>query len=551
MRSILLAATMLGGALCGATSAFADPIACAELAAHAGPGVRIDSARPIPAGTLPTDNPGRAALTGAARAQAAMPAHCLVTGVIHPRTGVGGQSFGDSFELRMPDAWNGKFLFQGGGGMDGFVGEAVGAIPIAGATAAPALNRGYAVVSTDSGHHGDPKTPGGPAADGAFASDQQARIDYFYASIGDVGATAKRLIEARYARPPEHSYFMGCSNGGRSAMIAAQRFPLDFDGVIAGNPAFRVSQAAMALLWETDQLTAIAPKDAEGQPILSRALSDADLRLVKQSVLKACDGADGLVDGSIDARSQCHFDVASLRCTGAKTDQCLTAPQVEALAATFDGPHDSKGHAIYPGYTWDSSIDAPTWRPWVLGDSQTSVSNARNSTLVINSIKQQFLSVPDVSFDPAKFDFDRDPTRLAASAAANDAISTLYSSFTAHGGRMLIYHGYGDPVFSAPDLIGYYDGLARDNGGPAKLREWARLFMVPGMTHCGGGQSLDDFDPLTALETWVEKGQAPDKLLASGASFPGRSRPLCPYPQESRYTGKGDINDAANFTCSE
>lgn len=175
--------------------------------------------------------------------------------------------------------------------------------------------------------------------------------------------------------------------------------------------------------------------------------------------------------------------------------------------------------------------------------------NARNTTLVINSIKQQFLPVPDPDFDPAKFDFDHDPARVAASAAANDAISTLYSSFTAHGGRMLMYRGYGDPVFSAPNLIGYYDSLARDNGGPEKLRDWARLFMVPGMTHCGGGQSLDDFDPLTALEGWVEKGEAPAKLLARGTAFPGRSRPLRPYPQEARYAGQGNTEDAANFVC--
>lgn len=176
MRTDALIAVLLGGVLSSATAALADPPACADLAAKAGTGMRIDTGRTISAGTLPSDNPGRAALTGAARVQAAMPAHCLVTGMIHPRTGVGGQSLGDTFELRMPDGWNGKFLFQGGGGMDGFVGEAVGAIPISGATSAPALNRGYAVVSTDSGHHGDPGTPGGPAADGAFAADQQARI---------------------------------------------------------------------------------------------------------------------------------------------------------------------------------------------------------------------------------------------------------------------------------------------------------------------------------------------------------------------------------------
>jgi feruloyl esterase len=533
----------------GAHAAYAEPRACSTLTALARPDLLITAVQHVAAGSLPHDNPARAALTGEARSRMGMPAHCLVTGVVHPRTGLNGQAFGDGFELRLPDDWNGKFLFQGGGGMDGVVGEALGAITTAGATAPPALLRGYAVVSTDSGHRGSDAAPGGAGADASFALDQQARIDYFYASIGDVSEAARALIAARYGRAPEHAYFMGCSNGGRSAMIAAQRFPLLFDGIVAGSPAFRVSQAAMALQWDTLSLMQAAPAGQDGKPVLARAFSDADLHLVGKGVLAACDAADGLVDGSIDAPSQCHFSPESLLCNGEKKDSCLSNVQVKALTQAIDGPRDSAGHVIYPGWFYDAGIATAGWRAWTLGTSATSVPNARNTTLVASSITRLFFTPPAPDFDPMTFDFDTDPARIQASRALNDADSTFYQSFTAHGGRMVMYHGYSDPVFSAKDLIAYYQRLAAGNGGMDKVRDWARLFMVPGMTHCGGGPSLDDFDPLAALEAWVEKGEPPDRIVAEGTAFPGRSRPLCAYPQETRYTGKGDSNDAANFIC--
>lgn len=525
------------------------PRDCSALAALAGPDVQITATEHVDAGTLPRENRARGALTGEARTRMGMPAHCVVRGTIHPRTAAHGTAFGDGFELRLPDDWNGKFLFQGGGGMDGTVGEAVGALPIAGATAAPALLRGYAVVSTDSGHRGSDKAPGGAGADASFAADQQARIDYFYASIGDVATEARRLIAARYGRGPSHAYFMGCSNGGRSAMIAAQRFPLLFDGIVAGNPAFRVSRAAVALLWMTQSLMKAAPAGSDGKPVLSKAFSDADLGLVAKSVLAECDAADGVADGSIDAPQQCRFSPEKLRCAGDKTDSCLSGTQVDALKRGFEGPRDSSGRSLYPGWTYDAGIATAAWRGWTLGTSQTSTPDARNTTLVADSIKRLFFTPPDPQFDLSKFDFDRDPQRMTASRAMNDADSTFYQSFVARGGKMLVYHGYSDPVFSTADLIAYYRQLGEDNGGAENTRSWSRVFLVPGMTHCGGGVSLDDFDPLTPLEDWVEKGKAPDRILARGNAFPGRSRPLCPYPQETRYSGSGDPNDAANFSC--
>ena len=522
----------------------AEERACSDLAALARPGLRILRAEPVPEGTLPAENPGRAALTGAARARAAMPAHCVVEGAINPRTGVGGQSFATGFELRLPAGWNGRLLFQGGGGMDGVLNEAVGAIPVSGATAPPALNRGYAVVSTDSGHRGrDP-------SDSSFAVDQQARIDHAYAAIGEVSREARAVVSARYGRGPERAYYMGCSNGGRTAMMAAQRFPTEFDGIVAGNPGFRLSRAAVAQAWDVAAFTRAAPPDAEGKPILAAALSEGDLRLVADAVLRRCDAADGLADGSVDAMVSCRFDPAALRCPEGKAENCLGAPQVEVLERVFNGARDGQGRALYAGWPWDAGIAAPGWRAWKLGTSRAAAApNARNATLTPASLGLYFMTPPVASLDLLSVDFDRIAEQTAQTAAINDATATMLSSFAARGGRLLVYHGNSDPVFSAEDLRGYWRELARDNGGPEALAGWARLFVAPGMTHCGGGPALDDFDPLAAIEAWVERGTAPERLVARGAAFPGRSRPLCPFPLEARYNGSGDTQSAESFAC--
>ncbi|MCQ4162172.1 tannase/feruloyl esterase family alpha/beta hydrolase [Roseomonas sp. GC11] len=540
-----LAGTVLGvaGLLLQATGAAAQQ-ACADLLAAAPQALHLSRAEAVPAGTLPAENPARAALTGAARARSALPAHCVVEGELNPRQGAEGVRYATRFQLRLPEAWNGRFLFQGGGGMDGVVNEAVGATPVSGSTAAPALNRGYAVVSTDSGHQGRDNS------DASFGLDQQARLDYAYAAIGTVNDAARQLIQARYGRAPERSYFMGCSNGGRAALMAAQRYPTAFDGIVAGNPGFRLSRAALAQAWDTQALVAAAPRDDAGRPILAAALSPADMKLVAEKVLATCDAADGLADGSVDAMAACRFAPATLRCTGEKTADCLSAAQVTALERVFGGAKDSAGRALYAGWSWDPGIAAPGWRAWKLGTSPTAQSNARNAVLAPASLGYYFLTPPVRNLDLLRFDFDRDTPRLAQTAAINDTTATLFSSFTARGGRMLVFHGNADPVFSPEDLRQWWQELAADNGGPAKLAEWARLFIVPGMTHCGGGPALDDFDPLTAIEGWVERGEAPQRLVARGASFPGRARPICPAPLEARYKG-GDPQQESSFSCEQ
>ncbi|MDR6711672.1 feruloyl esterase [Pseudomonas hunanensis] len=519
-----------------------DARQCLALAS-AEPGVRFIEQRYVPAGERPQANPGRAALTGAALSKLAMPAHCLITGAIGERTGEGGVAYAIHFELRMPTPWNGRFLFQGGGGMDGVVGQAIGAIPFRGATAQPALNRGYAVVSTDSGHTGR------NSSDAQFGLDQQARLDYAYAAIGTVTTQAKRLIDSFYGQRPTHSVFMGCSNGGRSALMAAQRFPTAFDAVIAGNPGLRLSRSAVAQAWDTRALNAAAPRAEDGRPILAQALTQADQTLIANRVLAQCDALDGVKDGSIDAMGRCHFDPAVLQCQAGQTEQCLSAAKFNALRTVFDGVRDSRGGALYSDWPWDAGIASNGWRAWKLGSAASGEPDARNATLTPGSLGYYFMTPAKPNLKLDAVDFDEVTQATAQTAAINDAVSTQLSSFIAGGGKLIVVHGNSDPVFSANDLRAYWQQLTRDNGGAAKLAQWAKLFIVPGMTHCGDGPGLDDIDPLTALEHWQADGQAPAQLLARGTAFPGRTRPLCAYPQEAHYTGQGDSEQAESFVC--
>lgn len=529
-----------GGLVLGAGGVAAQGMECSALRALDRADLRITRAEQVAAGTLPDENRARAALAGEGRAP--MPAHCLVQGMIAPRVGAGGVAFGTGFELRIPEAWNGRLLFQGGGGMDGVVQQAVGAVPIAGATAPPALMRGYAVVSTDAGHQGR------DTRDASFALDQQARLDYAHAAIPTVTETARRLVAARTGRAPERSYFMGCSNGGRQGMMAAQRYPLLFDAIVAGNPGFRLSRAAVAQAWDLQAMLRAAPRDEAGRPILSAAFSPADLRLVADRILAECDAADGLADGIVAAPRACRFSPAALRCAGEKTAACLSPPQVEALERIFGGARDSRGAPIYATWPWDPGIAAPGWRIWKLGTAPGAQPNALNATLAAASLGYYFLTPPQPDLDLLAFDFDRDTEATAETAAINDATGVLLSSFAARGGRLVVYHGNADPVFSADDLAAYWERLAAANGGQERLAAFARLFLVPGMTHCGGGPATEDFDPLAAIEAWVERGEAPDRIVARGPAFPGRTRPLCPYPQEARHAG-GDPERAESFRC--
>ena len=517
------------------------PSSCDALREAGAANVQILETQRVKSGVAPKDP--MAALTGAAVAEVDLPAHCLVRGIIEKRLGADGKPYGIRFEMRLPEDWQRRLLFQGGGGLDGFVATALGRVPVMNASAKPALARGYAVVSMDGGHQD---------LDGSFAQDQQARIDFAYAAIGKVWREAQRISAQYYGQPPAYRYFMGCSNGGREAMIAAQRYPTEFDGVVAGNPGFHLSCAAISESWDTQTFMRIAPKDLQGRPLLSQALSPSDLKLVSDGVIRACDGLDGVEDGIVNNYSACHFDPQVLQCSGEKQASCLSAEQVNALRLVFGGPKTSAGQPLYSNWPFDAGVGDDGWRAWKLGFSaDASKPDAYNVILGAGALKRYFMTPADDNFDVQAFNFDRDPARVAQTGALNDAISTYLTTFEARGGKLLIYHGLSDPAFSATDIMRWYDELQRDtDGGDAeRTRQWARLFMVPGMTHCGGGPALNDFDPLAAMEAWVEHKQAPDSMPATGQSFPGKTQPLCPYPKYAKYIG-GNVNALQSYSCA-
>ena len=509
-----------------------DADRCSAVTRLAIPDVEITSAILTPAGP-------------AGRGGTQVPEHCLVRGAIDKRTGFGGKTYAIGFELRLPVKWERRFLFQGGGGMDGTVRPALGAA--SGANTNPALARGFAVVSTDAGHTGAPPMP---EADASFARDQQARIDNAYRSIERVTQVSRQIAMHYYGEPWRHAYFDGCSNGGRQGLMAAQRYPRNFDGVVSGAPAFRVTHAAIGSAWETITLLRIAPKDDSGRPILSRAFSDADLKLIADGVLKKCDALDGLADGLVMNTRACHFDPKPLMCAGTKQPNCLSNEQVTALERVMGGPKNSRGEAIYSDWPWDPGIASPAWRALKLGTSPTAQPNSIDVLLMLSGLKGYFMYPYDESFDPLKFDFDKDTPRVDDTAALQDPTSTDIGTFIQHGGKLLLYHGMGDPFFSALDTQRYYERLANDNGGLEKTLTFARYFPVPGMNHCAGGPALDNFDALGAIVQWVEQGRAPDSMIATGARFPN-ARPLCAWPKHAEYNGTGPSDDAASFTCKE
>ena len=509
---LLAAGAALAAAPQTASAAGFDAVqACAGLRALASPTLVIKSAEIVPAGN-------------------GFPDHCRLRATLNPRKGAGGRDFGMGFELNLPTLWNRRFLFQGGGGLDGVVNPATGFV-----TGGPAaLTRGYAVVATDAGHQGQ---------DAAFADDDQARKDYAFNALDKVTVEAKAIVQSYYGRRPDHAYFMGCSNGGRQGLIAASRFPTYFDGVVAGDPGFNLAAAAISQVWDTVAFSRVAPKDAGGRPILARAFSPADLKLVSAAVLKACDDKDGLADGMINDIKACRFSPKPLTCAGQKTDSCLTADQVTALEAVFGGPRTSKGVPLYSSWAYDAGVGDPGWRAWKLGDSPTAQSNSLNVILGFDSLRRYFTTPPDPGFDLMKYDFDKDPARTRQTSAINDVKEAALPAF-AQRGKLLIYQGGSDPVFSVNDIVRWYEALAK--GGD--VSGWARLFVVPGMAHCVGGPSTDQFDPLTAMEKWVEEGRAPERMVARGQSFPGVTRPLCPFPKVARYVS-GDVKEELSFAC--
>jgi feruloyl esterase len=477
-----------------------------------------------------------------------LPAHCVVNAKTNERTGVDGKNYAIGYRLTLPDNWNGRFLFMGGGGNDGTIGAALGTNVGELGNLKPALTQGYAVVNTDGGHTG---TNGSD-----FATDPLARIDHAYNAFDKTAVISKALINQRYGRVPDHSYFVGCSGGGRQGMMFTQRFPTYFDGVVAHAPAMRVSSGAtVAAMWNNQQFTAAAPLEG-GARILSKAYSNADLALVSSKILEQCDALDGVADGMVSNFKACNFNPAVLQCAGAKDATCLSADQVTALQKVFEGPKNTAGTLLYAGQVTDPAIDQPGWRAWTLGSSTSAVPTSLYNLLMADALRWEFFTPPDPTFVALSFNIDTDPLRMAAYSSIYDTYADdSLAPYKARGGKLMFVHGLADPIFTAHDTVDYYERLAAKNGGVPATQAFARLFAVPGENHCGGGRATDQFDVLTPMVNWVEKGQAPDSVLAGAAAtnafFPNRTRPLCPYPKFAKYKGTGSIESADNFVCAD
>ncbi|WP_165313681.1 tannase/feruloyl esterase family alpha/beta hydrolase [Vibrio ziniensis] len=481
--------------------------------------------------------------TGAPDLEFDLPEHCLVRGEIESRTNATGKPNVLRFEVRLPTDWQNRFIFQGGGGTDGFLANAIGTTPISGSTAIPALNRGYAVTSMNGGHDG---------VDPTFGLDQQARLDYAYAALGKVTQAAKTLVNHYYNKEPFYSYFMGCSNGGREAMIAAQRYPNEYNGVIAANPGFHLSRAAISEVWDTRTLMSIAPKNDKGKKVLANALTSKELQTLSDAVLKKCDANDGIKDGIINDYKSCNFNPDSLICKNTSDAACLSGDKVAAVKTVFDGAKDSNGKPLYSTWPYDAGISAPGWRAWKLGFSQDAEkADALNAVLGAGSLMFYFMTPPNPQADLAAFDFDQAEFLVGETGALNDATSTMLNTFAQNGSKLMIIQGVSDPVFSADDIENWYlkTQQTTSKGDLTAMKEWNRLFMVPGMTHCGGGPALDNIDPLTAMQNWVENQKAPDYLPAKGEAFPDKNMPICSYPLVAKYKGNGDVNALDSYQC--
>jgi len=480
--------------------------ACAAMTNFKLPGVTLEitKAEWKPAGSSPP-----AANPNAPPSPLKLPAYCRVDGVIDRRTGADGKPYGIGFAINLPDDWNGRFLQQGGGGLNGSVAFPLGA-QAAGTT--PALVRGFAVVTTDTGHTGT------NAFDGAFQREQQAALDFAYQAVGRVAGLAKQIVAQYYSRAADHSYFAGCSTGGREAMLMAERYPTYFDGIVAGAPAMRTNFSGIGDEWVVTALNQV------------EKLTDGDKKTIIDGILNQCDAADGAKDGMI-FNQNCKFDPKVLVCKGPKAEGCLTSAQAAALEKGFAGPKDAKGRQVYAGFPFDTGIAATQGIPGHLNGGRNPVGGAFTATTM-------------------------DVDARAAAAMSGNAMLTMTSewtqlnTFSGRGGKLLFYHGVSDPWFSAYDTIDYYERIAKANGGAAQVANWSRLYLAPGMGHCAGGAAaLDSFDLLSAVVDWVEKGAAPDAVTATGRAFPGRSRPMCAYPNFAHYKGTGDLEDAKNFEC--
>ena len=490
---------------------------------------------------------------------ATLPDHCEIQGVAGEFTGSDGVRYGAGFELRMPLDWNGRFMFQGGGGTEGSVPPAVG---VAG-TLTPTLAKGWAVVSQNGGHDNALLAKAGHSPL-EFLLEPRALAEHASGSIDKTTRVARYLIHSYYGRPPDRSYHVGCSTGGRQGMVFSQQFPEYFDGIIAGDPVYDLTAITQGEVNSLQAVAALVPKDAAGNAQFQDSFSLVDQNLITRAIHDACDATDGVKDGIVDNFAACKFDPAThvlantgkpLQCDGEKTATCLTPAQVNAVKRINIGPRTSAGAPVVvpsgtrvEGYPYDGGFMAPDGIP--VRNIGAGKNLPGNLSLGTNQIGY-YIRPRQTRFIPYKtWNFDTDPPKISRDNPL-PATSTDLAAFKRRGGKMIFYHGASDPGPSVQYTINYFNRLTPQN----EAQDFAKLYLVPGMGHCRGGPAPDQFDLLTPLVNWVEKGVSPDSVIASGSNFPtsptARTHPLCTYPKTAKYTGRqgGDIGDAANFTC--
>jgi feruloyl esterase len=492
--------------------------------------------------------------------------HCLVQGQMNQRvSAVDGKTYAIGFEMRLPVAWNGRFFYQANGGLDGNVVTATGEIG-GGGPLNDALNMGFAVISSDAGHSSS-QNP-------LFGLDPQARIDYGYNTVATLTPMAKQAIRTAYGKAPDRSYFEGCSNGGRHAMVAAARSSAEYDGIIAGDPGFHLPKAAIGEMWGAQQLAKVATATtANGLPDIKTGFTAAERQLVASRIIAKCDALDGAADGMVQDIKACqaNFSLAAdvPTCSGDVRDgTCLTPAQKDAIGNVFSGARNSAGTALYASFPYDAGVSGAGWAQWKQTNSITLDPAAAAFTFTTPPQSASLLA--QLSAYALNFSMDTDAPKIFATSGAYAESSwsfmtppdeTNLGALKRRGAKLMVYHGTSDPVFSSNDTTDWYQRLMAANGGDAS--NFARLYTVAGMNHCSGGPAADQFDMLTPMIAWVEQGKAPDSVIATArdasnalpnSEVPanwgaGRTRPLCPYPKVARYKS-GDVNSAASFSCS-
>ena len=490
-------------ALLGAPALFAAT--CESLREQTLPDTTINKAEMVAPGafTMPGISPAQEA--GYKR----LPAFCRVAAIVHPTP--------DSeikMEVWMPEAekWNGKFMGVGNGGWSGAVSwSALGG----------AVSRGYATASTNTGHDG---------GDASFALGHPEKLaDFGYRAVHEMTVKGKALTQAFYSKGPQRSYWNGCSSGGKQGLKEAQKFPLDYDGIIAGAPANYWTHLMIGDLWPA----VVTHKDP------AAALPESKLAILHKAALEACDGMDGVKDGLIESPARCRFDPATVLCKAEESEGCLTAAQVESARKIYEGAKSRSGKSIFPGMVPGSEL---VW-PALAGPKPFGIPVSHFQHVVYKDPQWDFMTL----------DFDKDIA--LADKLDNGLLNATdpnLKPFFAHGGKLIIFHGWNDQLITPLNSVNYYNSVVETLGGASKVNGSFRLFMAPGMNHCGGGDGPTPVDMVSAIDEWVTNNKAPDKILAEhrAAGKVDRSRPLCPYPQVARYKGEGSIDEAANFSCA-